>query len=96
MQHSFGSGRHLLWGGLDEAADFGVTLGAQVYGSCEARTRPDPIPALIPTPIHLLPHPCICAGIDIPRGHLQLFGSHRAVLQPGTIQQAVALPGVLP
>ena len=22
MQHSFGSGRHLLWGGLDEAADF--------------------------------------------------------------------------
>ena len=37
MQHSFGSGRHLLWGGLDEAADFwGIRYMAPV--------KPEPAP----------------------------------------------------
>ena len=35
-------------------------LGVQVYGFCEAPTRPGPIPALFPAPIHLLPRPCFC------------------------------------
>ena len=37
MQHSLGSGRHLLWGGLDEAADFwGIRYMAPV--------KPEPAP----------------------------------------------------
>ena len=47
-------------------------------------------------PIHLLPHPCICAGNDLSRGQLTIVGRRRAVLQSGSIQRAMALPGVLP